>query len=355
MLEKLKEFLGGTKREMPPPAQVSNEFVRHLKRGDKMFQLDLGSASLNILWDDALRIEPRLIYTVASFKAQSRGAYHDVSVIYWPNRSVRIEDIIVMRADAPIDILRTTLEKMPEEIYLVVNDSDVMGINLSSLMNSSDIPQFVGYNGVPFEYLKNSADWCCFRVELSYDMTRINETNNRHALEVEMSRIESLLHMKNLLPEIKVFLALSYIAQETEFSLDGGISAYSALCEKKASAKGFAEGYMELLKYVGVTSYVLEGRNNAIPGVEYAWTLVRLQGDWYHVDPAVALQGSQLYLGAFLCSNSVMRRDYTWSEQVDATGFLFDANQVLDTVRASSQMLLSMGIPSKYVNPSIEE
>lgn len=137
--------------------------------------------------------------------------------------------------------------------------------------------------------------------------------------------------------------------------MDGGTSAYSALCEKKASAKGFAEGYAQLLRHSGIDSRVVEGKNKAIPGVEYAWTLVRLQGDWYHVDSAVTLQGHQLYLGAFLCTDSTMRRDYSWKEQINAHGLLFDAGQVIDAVRNSAPVLLKMGIPGKFVNAPIEE
>lgn len=355
MFDRLKKALGGRKQKILPTRQVTDEFIRHLKRGDKMFQIDLGAASIYSLWDDALRTEPRFIYTVTSFRSQDKGAYHDVYVTYRPNIAVRMEEIIVMRAEASDETLRNALEKAPKELYVVVNDSNALQANLDALMNGNEIPQLRGYSGEPFGCIKNSDGWCCFRLEFNYDMAYMNANASRKMVDAELDQIGSLLHLRNLLPEVKVFLALSYIAQETKFSLDGGNSAYSALCEKNASAKGFAEGYVELLSHVGITSRVLEGRNNAIPGVEYAWAIVKLHDDWYHVDPAVTLQGNQLYLGAFLCPNSVMRQDYTWTEQVDATGFLYDANQVLDTVRASAHTLLSMGIPEKYVNPMIEE
>lgn len=357
MFDKIKNILGGLKHETPPSAQVTDEFVRHLKRGDRAFQLDLGTTSINLLINDALRIDPRLVYTVMAFSTQNKGAYHDVSVTYRPNQAVRIDDILVLRADDPdkcFNTLRDAVKKMPKELYIVINDIDAMKANLDSLLNSSEVPQFVAYNGNGFQHIENSDNWCCFRLELDFDMSHINEANNKRVLDMELNRIESLLHLKNLMPEVKIFLALSYIAQETTFSLDGGTTAYNALCEKKASAKGFAEGYAELLNHAGITCRVIEGNNLAIPGVEYAWTLVRLQGDWYHVDPAVTLQGCQLYLGAFLCSDSVMRQDYSWIKSEEATGFLYNATQVLDTVRMSSRTLLSMGVPNKYVNPPIE-
>lgn len=355
MLDKLKKALGALKREVVPPKQVTDEFVRHLKRGDGVFQMNLDAVTIHALWDEALRVEPRLIYTITSYRTKDKGAYHDVYVTYRSNTPIRIDEIVVIREEMLDETLRNALETTPEELYVIINDSDALKASLDALMNGNEIPQLIGYSGEPFGCIKNSDGWCCFRFEFNYDMTRINANANRKMLDAELGKIESLLHLRNLLPEVKVFLALSYIAQETRFSLDGGNSAYSALCMKDASAKGFAEGYVELLNRVGITSRVIEGCNNAIPGVEYAWAIVKLHDDWYHVDPAVTLQGNQLYLGAFLCPNSVMRQDYTWTEQVDATGFLYDASQVLDTVRASAHTLLSMGVPEKYVNPMIEE
>ena len=355
MFDKLKEALGITKHEAAPRGDVADEYVRHLKRGDTEFQMNLGGASLQALWNEALRIEPGLVYTVTSYRAKDSGAYYNVYVTYRPNPAVCIEDMVVIKSEPLLDTLRNALEKKPTELYIVVNDSEALKAGLDALLNGREIPQLIGYNGTPFNYIENSAGWCCYRFEFQYDTAYMDECAHREALNAELTRIETLLHLKNLIPEVKVFLALSYIAQETQFSLDGGNSAYSALCEKNASARGFAEGYVELLNRIGIPSRVLEGRNNAIPGVEYAWALVRLHDDWYHVDPAVTLQGNQLYLGAFLCSNGVMQQDYTWNETVNATGFLYNAKQVLHTVRASERTLLSMGIPERYVRPMIEE
>ena len=355
MFDTVKKVLGGLKRRTPPSRQMANEFVHHLMHGDTIFRFAIGTTSLDALWDEALRIEPRLVYTVTSYGAMNRGAYHDVYITYRPKMAIAMEDIVILEASTSVETLRDALIKMPTELYAVINNSDMIKPIMDALLNGGEIPQLTGIQANRIPYLGNSENWCCFQFVFSYDTTTVNTTANKVKLDTELARIESILHLNNLLPEVKVFLALSYIAQETQFSLDGGNSAYDALCKKKASARGFAEGYAELLNYAGITSRVLEGRNNAIPGVDYAWVVVKLQGHWYHVDPAVTLQGDQLYLGAFLCPNSVMRQDYTWSDPVDATGFLYDASQVLSTVRTSVHTLLRMGIPEKYVNPKIEE
>ena len=79
MLDKLKKALGALKREAVPPKQVTDEFVRHLKRGDRVFQMNLDAVTIHALWDEALRVEPRLIYTITSYRTKDKGAYHDDS------------------------------------------------------------------------------------------------------------------------------------------------------------------------------------------------------------------------------------------------------------------------------------
>lgn len=54
-------------------------------------------------------------------------------------------------------------------------------------------------------------------------------------------------------------------------------TAYSCLVKGKASCSGYADGFLQMAKACGLSA-------RYICNTEHAWNLVRLDGEWYHVD-----------------------------------------------------------------------
>ncbi len=78
-----------------------------------------------------------------------------------------------------------------------------------------------------------------------------------------------------------------YLVQNTEYteSTDSGsdMSAYGAIIQKKATAAGFAESFKTILDMSGVDCQVINGTK---ADASYTWNIVKLDGEWYHVDVA---------------------------------------------------------------------
>lgn len=58
--------------------------------------------------------------------------------------------------------------------------------------------------------------------------------------------------------------------------------AYGALIDNVAVCSGYAEAMALLLTYVGIDSKIVVGTSK---NENHAWNLVKINGDWYHLDP----------------------------------------------------------------------
>lgn len=73
-------------------------------------------------------------------------------------------------------------------------------------------------------------------------------------------------------------------AEDAERTAD---SAYGLLVEQQATSYGFAQAYLSLLDACEIEGELVSGRKN---GARYYWCLVRLDGEYYYVDPSYSPQ-----------------------------------------------------------------
>ena len=84
-------------------------------------------------------------------------------------------------------------------------------------------------------------------------------------------------------------------------------SVYDALVGGRANSRGMALGYIELCRQLKLSCRLVEGQRNR---VDHCWTIVELDGDFYHVDPAVCSQ--QGLEAAFLLSDEDAWGAWRW-------------------------------------------
>lgn len=106
-----------------------------------------------------------------------------------------------------------------------------------------------------------------------------------------------------------------YLVLNVESSTDDPYadSVYGALVEKKALCEGFAKAYSYLCNIAGIENMIVTGYTD----VDHMWNMVKLDGNWYHVDvgwdkPAAVL--SEMYPDMvlyqyFLAEDSVMENN----------------------------------------------
>ena len=139
-----------------------------------------------------------------------------------------------------------------------------------------------------------------------------NMTQSLQRAVVELSgRVESeldheiLLELCGMLSETAVFDMAT--ANDGSFiQQDKAATAYGALVEHFAVGEGFAMAYKALCDEFGIGCRVVIGRKN---GVAHAWNIVRLDGEYFHVD--VSSFDSDAPEESFLLGDGEMS-DYWW-------------------------------------------
>lgn len=106
----------------------------------------------------------------------------------------------------------------------------------------------------------------------------------------------------------RAMLACSWLCVHTSLSEPAGASSiYDALITGEADSLGLACAYVELCRGIGLECRIVSGQRN---WEEHSWNLVRLDGDWYHVDTAAC--ETQGLVKGFLMNDERAWERYRW-------------------------------------------
>ena len=115
----------------------------------------------------------------------------------------------------------------------------------------------------------------------------------------------------------KIKFVNDYIVQNTVYStntINSPHSAYTVLAEGKAVCQGYALLAQKMLTKLGIESLYVVGEAD---GIGHAWNLVKLNGNWYHIDttwndPAPDRGPNNVRFAYFLMSDRQLAKDHTW-------------------------------------------
>lgn len=120
-----------------------------------------------------------------------------------------------------------------------------------------------------------------FDVEFSYSYpsAQSEEMNNLAAAEAEniISQIPDGADDYEKLKFIHDWLVLN-VEKDTESPLSSTV--YGTLIKKKALCEGYAKSFSYMCNRLGIENIIVTGYTD----VPHMWNMVRLDGDWYHVD-----------------------------------------------------------------------
>ncbi|MCC5891805.1 transglutaminase domain-containing protein [Exiguobacterium sp.] len=150
-------------------------------------------------------------------------------------------------------------------------------------------------------------------VNLAYDMT----TEESHQIAARVERIIQEMPI-GLNDYEKVKYVNDFVVLNTAYNLDSTASPYtpySILFNGEGVCEGYALTTLLLLEAAGVETRYISGE----AGTElHAWNLVKLDGDWYHLDTTwndpVPNRPGEVGYDYFLVSDATLRADHTWEE-----------------------------------------
>ncbi len=164
----------------------------------------------------------------------------------------------------------------------------------------------------------------------------------------------------------KILTAYDYLVAHTYFLLPLGLDdwryqggegqpgvfelmGYSPLAYGTGYCEEYAAAMMLLLWDMGFETRYVTGLTPSVDGrwVDHAWLMVKLEGEWYHLDPQLednVTQNGRLIYRYFLRTDNYMAQDHRWGERLVAPdGHLYahdrsdplEPNQWMDALAAS--------------------
>lgn len=145
--------------------------------------------------------------------------------------------------------------------------------------------------------------------EIRFDYGRPEDEVIRCKSQMMNLDITGMLQADSLDPDCRALAACRYLAENCTYSPDSGSGCYDALILNDSNSEGIALAYVEMCRQLGVDCRIVFG--NGLDGEKHCWNIVRLDGDYYHVDVTRCSDGD--YDAGFLKSDSVMWNDYRWT------------------------------------------
>ncbi len=90
-------------------------------------------------------------------------------------------------------------------------------------------------------------------------------------------------------------------------------SPYGALVGGEAVCEGYAKSMQILLSRVGIESYVIRGEGE---GIGHMWNVVKLGGEWYHLDPTWDDSGEFISYEYFNVDTETINKNHTINDDI---------------------------------------
>lgn len=130
---------------------------------------------------------------------------------------------------------------------------------------------------------------------ITEDMSEYEKVKSIHDYIINNTRYDYSNYLSDTIPDVS-------------YTIKGVIIDGVAVCQ------GYAETFLLFMNLLGIENKFIVGYGN---GVSHAWNLVRLEGDWYHVDTTwddpISKSGKNLLeYDYFLINDTQMSLDHVW-------------------------------------------
>ena len=250
-----------------------------------------------------------------------------------------------------------------------VSDDELRRINeyISTLCGSVDTFRTSGNNNtgkakVTFSIKKNTTTYVYDHIKNGVDIPADNFEANR-LYQAVVNIADSCI--SGGMPEYKKELRLhDYLVNHCRYSLgspddENEFRAYGALVDGEAVCSGYAEAMALLLTYAGIDCKVVIGSSKA---ENHAWNLVKIDGEWYHLDPT---WDDPVELGIvthayFNLSDDEIAFDHSWNrdrtEKATSTdaGYFYNTSKVCGSVNDFEVTVQAkMSSPGNFVEAAV--
>lgn len=318
-----------------PPEEVLADAM--LARQPRV-QLEHCTGSIDGIIKKALKKDRRLLAWLAGYsvsytkKGMVQLIYdYNVEIQYREEAPARIEDVIVDNGDWDP---KTLLKKgMPAEAVLVTADPQSVRDRLSEVLELIA----GGYEGVhgaqtgtsSFEKLSEDSV-CGITYNYLVPLQQLRQYQGKAAFAAR-NIWKGILGRAKVPQFVLPFLAFSYLTQEccydqrafNELAGSPGEQpsdpvphlAYGPLVEKRGICGGFAWAFKTLMDEAHVECRCVVGYMSSDTEVRHQWNLVKIDGQFYHVDVTWGCQKSGVLIRALMQPDSVFAKSHIWNTE----------------------------------------
>ena len=332
--------------------------------------------SLDNVFRNALRRERRLLAFIGGYEANymKKGLVqlsydYDVTLTYQEDMPDSIDDVFI--DDGQWDPMNLLGKVAPKEITIITRDIASLQERLSSIGDvlTSTYEGVFGWQTSTLSFNKLSSDVLC-KVSFSYVVPQVDLRQMQSKTMFASKNIWRSILGRSQVPQfVKPFLALSYISQECaydqrafdEVEEDSSKTptdpiphlAYGPLVEKRGICGGLAWAFKRLMDEAKIECICVAGFLKENMKVGHVWTLVKLDGQYYHVDPTWGIKDDGVYISGLLQPDSVMKHTHIWdtSKYPAAKGMRFSYEYIEDYLVDNGAEYLDMGAAEKYMFP----
>lgn len=332
--------------------------------------------ALDTVFKNALKKEPRLLAYLSGYQYSymKKGLVqiiydYDVTITYQDKCPDSLNDIVVDSGDWDAS---TILEKgSPKQIQLVTANPSVIGTKLSEQMGKL-LSSYEGINGWSTQtssFNKISEMTLC-NIGYNY-MVPLPELRRLQGKAIFSAKTiwKKILGRAKVPQFVKPFLALSYLTQECcydqrafdevesnpEKSPSDPIPhlAYGPLVELRGICSGLAWAFKILMDEAKVECTCISGFLKEDLKTGHMWNLVKLDGQYYHVDPTWGIKDDGVFISGLLQPDSMMKTTHVWktSDYPQARGMRFDYDYIEDFLAENGNDYLDDGANEKYFFP----
>lgn len=344
----------------------------------KQPQVRLGHCigSIDGVFKKAFKKEPRLLAFLSSYEVNylKKGfiqlSYdYDVAIQYQDSCPDSLDDVVVDNGDWDAG---TILKKgMPQELILITSDiaavskklTDIFGVMLSSYEGMH------GWQTNTFSFEKLSADTVC-AISYAYIVPRQQLRQLQGKALFAAKNVWKAILGKSKVPQfVKPFLALSYLTQECCYdqrafdeveSNPGSLPsdpvphlAYGPLVEKRGICSGLAWAFKTLMDEAKIECICVSGYLKEDLKTGHIWDLVKIDGQYYHVDPTWGIKDEGVFISGLMQPDSMMKNTHIWDadKYPSAKGMRFDYDYIEDYLVENGNSFLADGANETYFFP----
>ena len=332
--------------------------------------------SLEGVFKKALKKERRLCAFLSGYSANymKKGLVqlatdYDVTLTYQPDSPDQLQDVLL--DDPSFEVSSLLTPGSPREAFIVTDDPHRLEQSLNEELEFLPA-SYEGINGISIQ--SSHFDKLTDDHTVWVTWSTVTEPGN---LRVYMSKAmfsarniwRNLLGRARVPLFVKVFLAYSYLMQECQYDqlaydemkhntgkmpVDPAPHiAYGPLCEHRGICGGMAWGFKRLMDEAGVECICVSGYLKPETRIGHMWNLVKLDGQYYHVDTTWNLQANCVYVPSLLQNDEVYRQTHVWEESrfPRATGRRYNYGFIEDFLVENGNDYLDDGANEKYMFP----